>query len=327
VKFLFVGDLHLRGTNPRNRIDDYKEAAKTKLREVFQLAKQHEVKAILCPGDIWDRPEVSIGVLVEFMSVFRECPVDFYTCAGNHDIHGYNLDTYDRTSLRLLAELVPRFHVIQNDSKWFDDDLFGNYFTAVSFNSYSGKMDRDGYGYDWPYDEGDALFRIHIAHGMLLDHKPPFDRFTLLQEVQTTADLVLTGHDHHGFGIYRRADGKVFCNPGSLTRISASTGEIERPIQIALIDVRDKQTFNIELISLQSAKPGNEVLDRSKIEADQKRQYAMEEFAALIQTGSGEKVLLNVDDIVEAIAKKEALAPDVVKKTLEKIQEQRMGAA
>ena len=26
VKFLFVGDLHLRGTNPRNRIDDYKEA-------------------------------------------------------------------------------------------------------------------------------------------------------------------------------------------------------------------------------------------------------------------------------------------------------------
>lgn len=32
VKFLFVGDLHLRGTNPRNRIDDYKEAAKQKLK-------------------------------------------------------------------------------------------------------------------------------------------------------------------------------------------------------------------------------------------------------------------------------------------------------
>ena len=27
VKFLFVGDLHLRGTNPRNRIDDYKEVS------------------------------------------------------------------------------------------------------------------------------------------------------------------------------------------------------------------------------------------------------------------------------------------------------------
>lgn len=38
VKFLFVGDLHLRGTNPRNRIDDYKEVAKQKLKEVFKIA-------------------------------------------------------------------------------------------------------------------------------------------------------------------------------------------------------------------------------------------------------------------------------------------------
>ncbi|WP_371380868.1 exonuclease SbcCD subunit D [Sporomusa aerivorans] len=319
MKFLFVGDLHLRGTNPRNRTDDYKEAVKVKLQEVFSLAEKHEVKAILCPGDIWDRPEVSIGVLVEFMQVFRECPVDFYTCAGNHDIHGYNLDTYDRTSLRLLAELVPKFRVFSESQVMVYPDV------SITFSPYSGRMDREGHGYDTYWK--DEHLKIHIAHGMLLDHTPPFDRFTLIQDVKTTADLVLTGHDHHGFGIYRRSDGKVFCNPGSLTRISASTGEIERPIQVALIDVLDKQTFDIQLIPLQSAKPGSEVLDRSKIEAEKQRQYAMEEFAALIQTGSGEKVLLNINDIVESIAAKESLAPDVVRKTLEKIQEQRLGAA
>lgn len=319
MKFLFVGDLHLRGTNPRNRTDDYKEAVKAKLREVFTLAEQQQVKAILCPGDIWDRPEVSIGVLVEFMGVFRECPVDFYTCAGNHDIHGYNLDTYDRTSLRLLTELAPKFRVFSESQVMVYPDV------AITFAPYSNRMDRDGYGYGTHWQ--DEQLKIHIAHGMLLDHTPPFDRFTLLQEVQTTADLILTGHDHHGYGIYRRSDGKVFCNPGSLTRLSASAGELERPIQVALIHVLDKQTFDIQLIPLQSAKPGNEVLDRSKIEADQKRQYAMEEFAALIQTGTGEKVLLNINDIVEAIAKQEALAPEVVNKTLEKIQKQRLGAA
>lgn len=319
MKFLFVGDLHLRGTNPRNRIDDYKEAVKAKLREVFSLAEAHHVKAILCPGDIWDRPEVSIGVLVEFMQVFRECPVDFYTCAGNHDIHGYNLDTYGRTSLRLLAELVPRFRVFTESEVMVFPDV------AITFAPYSGRMDREGYGYDthWMDDH----LKIHVAHGMLLDHTPPFDRFTLLKDVVTTADLILTGHDHNGYGIYRRADGTIFCNPGSLTRISASTGEIERPIQVALINVLDRETVDIELLALQSAKPGNEVLDRSKIEAEQKRQYAMEEFAALIQTGSGEKVLLNIDDIMETIAQKEALAPEVVRKTLEKIQEQRLGTA
>ena len=54
VKFLFVGDLHLRGTNPRNRIDDYKEVAKQKLKEVFKIAVDNAVDAILQPGDIFD---------------------------------------------------------------------------------------------------------------------------------------------------------------------------------------------------------------------------------------------------------------------------------
>lgn len=315
MNFLFTGDWHLRGTNPRNRIDDYKEAAKTKLREVFQLAQEHDVKAILCPGDIWDRPEVSIGVLLEFMAVIAESPVPIYTTAGNHDIYGYNLDTYERTSLRLLELLVPKLRVINSPGSplIFDD-------VAVTFTPYSGQMDRDGYGYSPAHRHSDTKYHIHVAHGMLLDHVPPFDRFTLIKDVQTTADMILTGHDHQGFGVYRRADGIIFVNPGSLTRISASAGEMERRIQVALIRIDDE--IDLQLIPLQSAKPGHEVLDRSKIEAEQKRQYAMEEFAALIQSGTGEKVLLNINDIVETIAAQEQLEPGVVKKTLEKIQEQ-----
>ena len=76
VKFLFVGDLHLRGTNPRNRIDDYKEVAKQKLKEVFKIAVDNAVDAILQPGDIFDRPEVGIAVLLEFAEVLKESPVN-----------------------------------------------------------------------------------------------------------------------------------------------------------------------------------------------------------------------------------------------------------
>lgn len=106
VKFLFVGDWHLRGTNPRNRIDDYKETAKQKLKEVFKIAVDHGVDAILQPGDIFDRPEVGIAVLLEYAEVLKECPVDIYCTLGNHDIYGYNVDSYYRTSLRLLEMLV-----------------------------------------------------------------------------------------------------------------------------------------------------------------------------------------------------------------------------
>lgn len=76
VKFLFVGDLHLRGTNPRNRIDDYKEVAKQKLKEVFKIAVDNAVDAILQPGDIFDRPEVGIAVRMLTMTSggYRKTP-------------------------------------------------------------------------------------------------------------------------------------------------------------------------------------------------------------------------------------------------------------
>lgn len=106
VKFLFVGDLHLRGTNPRNRIDDYKEVAKQKLKEVFKIAVDNAVDAILQPGDIFDRPEVGIAVLLEFAEVLKESPVNIYCTLGNHDIYGYNVDSYYRTSLRRICRLL-----------------------------------------------------------------------------------------------------------------------------------------------------------------------------------------------------------------------------
>lgn len=322
VKLLWVGDLHLRGTNPRNRKDDYAAAVKTKLWEVFKIASDNQVAAILEAGDTWDRPEVSTGVLLDFADVLAESPVPIYTTAGNHDIYGYNLSTYRRTSLALLERLVPNFHVINDPS---EPVMFTTEPVQVSFTPYSGRIDHDGYGYspEGLAAETTGLFKIHVAHGMLLDHTPPFDRFTLVQEVETTADLVLTGHDHIGYGLFKRKDGKTFLNCGSLTRLSASVSEIERTIQVALISVENGQC-DIQLIPLATAKPGIEVLDRSHIEAEQKRQYAMESFSTLVQSGTGEKVLVDIDSIVSAIADQENMAPEIVRLTLEKINEQRV---
>lgn len=330
VKLLYFGDPHIRGTNPRNRMDSYPEAWKAKHREIWQLAKEHQVDAILQPGDTFDLPDVANSVLNEAADIYAEAPCPIYTTAGNHDIPGYNVAAFANTSLRLLERLVPQLHVINDPAKpvFFGETRNGGA-VAVTFTPYSGRMDKDGYGYS-PEAELGSRFKIHVAHGMLLDHTPPFDRFTLVQEVKTTADLVLTGHDHTGYGIYKRSDGKVFCNPGSLTRLSASESEIKRTVQVALIEVEydsfeGKFSSDIKLIPLETAKPGAEVLDRSRIEAEAKRQYAMESFAALIQTSEGERVRLDINQIVEAVAEKEGIAPDVVRLALEKIEAARMG--
>lgn len=320
MKLLFTGDLHFRGTSPRNRKDDYLTAAKAKMREVYKIAVEHNAKAIITPGDVFDRPEVSISVLLDVVNLLKESPVPIYTTIGNHDVFSYNLDTYERTSLHLLEMLVPQLKVYSENQMAIigtnDADV------AITFEPYSNKIDREGYGYS-PYDKEANTVAIHVAHGLLLNHVPPFDRFTLVQEVKTDADIVLTGHCHTGYGIHKRSDGKVFCNPGALMRLAASQTEIERPIQVALIDIRSKEDFDITLVPLQCAKSGEEVLDRSKIEENAARAYAMEEFAALIQTNTSEKVMLNIPDIIEQIAKMENFDPQVIQEALKKIHEQR----
>lgn len=315
--FLYTGDWHLRGTNPRNRIDDYRAAVKAKLAEVFQLAIGHHVEAILIPGDVLDSPEISLGVLFDYLEVLRNVPVDIYTTIGNHDVYGYNLETYWRTSLRLLEMLVPRFHVMYKPT----DTLIYGKEVQITFEPYSANMDINQYGYS---PQGDAAdfpgTKIHIAHGMLLDHTPPFDRYTLLDNVPTQADVILTGHDHVGYGIRKRLDGKIFCNPGALPRISASRTEMARKIQAALITVEPGRSTEIQLIPLSCAKPGEEVLDRSAIDAAEKRQYAMEQFSALVKTKTGQRILLNITDIVNQVAGLEKYGPEVVKVALETIE-------
>jgi exonuclease SbcD len=320
MKIIFTGDWHIRGNNPRYRTDNYREALKAKLQEIFQLAEEHGAWAIVTPGDTFDRPEVSIAVLLEFAELLSTSPVQILTTIGNHDVYGYNLETYQRTSLKLMELLVRQFRVLRSTT---DAILLPPAkLNQLTFSPYSSQMDKDGYGYSPECDWG-GLIKIVVAHGMMLDHRPPFDRYTLLEEAKTTAQLVLTGHCHIGYGIYRRSDGVTFVNPGALTRIAASVSEIERPIRVALIEINKDETIDVQLIPLKSAKPGTEVLDRSEIEEENQRQYAMDEFSALIQSNTGEKILLNINDIIETIAAQEKIDEQVVARALAEIATQR----
>jgi len=312
MKFLMIGDIHIRGTSPRNRTDNYVEACKAKLRECWEIAKEHNVTAILQPGDVFHSPEVSIGTLLEFVTIFQECPVPIYCTVGNHDVFSYNLETYGRTSLQLLQMLLNgKLNVFAVNVR---DTIFGDVWLAAQ--PYTSQVDVNGWGYSTQVGfVGNCKANIQMTHGMLLDHNLPYEaKFTNLYEVETNANIILTGHDHTGYGAIKRSDGKLFVNPGALMRLSASTTELERPIQVAIIDT---DTLTATLIPLKCAKPGPEVLDRTKIEENNARQYAMEEFSALIQTGDGQKVLLNIPDIIERIGKQEKLPANVIKKAIE----------
>ena len=314
-RFIFVGDLHIRGNNPRNRIDSYKEALKEKLLEIFDIAKKNEVSAILIPGDVLDYHEIADGVKMEFADLFNQSPCDILTTIGNHDLPNNNLDTYDRSSLKTLQRLSDKLYVFKNDCYILDT-------IKISFMPYTSEVDIDGSGYVSSKINSNFT-NIHIVHGMLMKDKPNFEPYTLIDDVMTEADVILSGHDHTGYGIVRRIDGKWFCNPGSLMRSSASINEMNRIPQIALITIdeqnikKDNSHINIELVKLKCAKDGNLVLDRSKIETEQKRDFVMNQFCASIKTNIGNKKITDINQILKFISDQQNYNENIYKTTMD----------
>lgn len=282
LKFIVLGDLHLRTTNPENRIDNILEAIKSKLEFVFNYAKEHNVTAILCPGDTFDAGQVSNSTLIAAADIILKCPVPIITAVGNHDMFNYNINTYKRTSLYVLGRLTNRFYVRTADDFPFDFEDSQHNKARITCQELCNELDRgDGFGYSIPekhYDE--KVVNIRIIHSMLLNHKPPFEQYTLVKDVKTNADVLISGHDHTGYGVIKQ-NNTTFINPGSLLRLSASKNELNRKIQMCVIEIKYKQV-NTELIEIPH-KPGIEVLDRTKIEESNERQYAMDAFSALLK--------------------------------------------
>lgn len=320
-KLLLIGDVHYRGTSPRNRKDDYQAAAKNKLLEIFAIAKNKKVDAILQTGDLFDRPEVSITTLLNLKTILEQSPVPIYLTPGNHDIYSYNLSTYNRTSLKLLELLVPQLKVITDPAK---PQLIGN--TLISFQPYSSEVDVYGFGYAIEEDIVKSYpdhYKIKVTHGYCMLNAPVWDRYTLIADCQTNADLVINGHDHKGHGVFKRHDGVIFSNPGALMRKEATTHNAIRSVDVIFFEVgSDKQLLH-EIISLTSAKPGDEVLDRSHIEAENQRREAMDSFKMLIQAKTGDKTLIDIDQVIQEIAAAEGIDSEVVQIALDKIHAER----
>lgn len=320
AKLLITGDWHLRGSTPRNRTDDYREASKLKILEIFEIAKRDKVDAIICPGDIWNSPEVSIAVLLEFSKLLSESPVPIHTTPGNHDLFGYNLQSYERSSLKLLELLTPNFNVHLDPTK---PVVIGD--MVLSFQPYSSEVDVYGFGYDVPVEITERYpnhKKLKVTHGYCMLNAPIWDRYTLIGECVTTADMVINGHDHKGHRVFERSDGKLFCNPGALMRMDASVQNIDRQIEVAIVGTEGGD-LHYGFVPITTAKPGDEVLDRSRIEAENQRRAAMDSFKVLIEAKTGGKALVDINQVVQEIAAAEGIAPEVVEIALEKVNAER----
>lgn len=328
TKLLVTGDWHWRGNNPRARTDDFPTALKAKLSEALYIAWQRKVDAVVVSGDIFDSPNTSLGVIAELAHLLqREASVPILTVPGNHDEFGANLETIARTPYGLLYRLGFIWDVQELP---FEAHITPHQKLVVTGHGYDAETDREIAQYLLPAVAGvqipvDATW-VHVVHGMILEQSPSFElRHTLLSEIaahDNAPDVLICGHEHIGWGVRRveKCDGKTMLaiNPGALCRLTAHPAEIERTIQVCLLTIHDDGQREIELIPLKSARPGHEVLSREHLEAQAAKEERVAAFLALLAE-EGETRFLEVREIIEDIARREAIPREVVDEALRRI--------
>lgn len=314
-KLLFFTDTHYTARNPTSRKDTLFLTSIKKTREVIDIGIKNNVDAYLHGGDFFDSPDISDNVAGIIGEVYKEFPKKVIVIPGNHDIRGNNITTLEQTKLGLLG----RLNVVQ----------ILNYGDKVIFEKDGIKLQITGSPSDFGINRNKQMFilkeknadiAIHMAHAMILRGDANFGDYVPIREIQdeTKADITLSGDFHLGFDTVEH-QGKYFVNPGALVRKYNFLEEINRIPQVALITIDNNKQITIDLIPLATAKPGSEILDRSKI--IQKREYEAKilEFKQSIITRDSYST--NLLDVIYYMAKQEKIEPDILKEILKRIDE------
>lgn len=314
MRLLYLTDTHIRGSNPQNRTDNLPQTLKDKLIEVLQMASQYQVDYILHGGDFFDTPSPSLAVTGEFLELFRECPVPLYAISGNHDLFGANLNSLPRTLLGFIARLGFINLLEPGQPVYLDKHGLRVQLTG---QPYHYDIDRRECGLDYMIKKAGADIAIHMVHGMLASKKDFPGDLTLIEQITgTEADITLSGHNHLGFGVIEQED-KSFVNPGALVRLSNHRSEMTRCVQVVLINLDGKKAV-CSLLPIKCARPGHEVLDRTKAEEKAALQIKIDTFAQEIKQAS-DMERMNVKNIIGQIIESLGESPQVREEALRRI--------
>lgn len=290
MKFIYTTDTHGQSNNPASRKDDFSEAVLRKLEYIGEYAEKIKAAAVIHGGDWIHSPDVSESFIRKMAQIVKAYPCEVVGVLGNHDIYGYNPDTFIRTSLS-IAEGLGMFKRLYKDIPFIIEDE--NVRVNITGQDSCFDLDtneRHDYYEDAAYDENSDV-NIHVVHGMLLKSKwPQLTNYTVVSGTNDNSEyalndckseIILTGHEHMGYGVIKDENtNTTYCNPGSLLRVTSSTGDVGKDVSIAVITVNGKNDFSIELVKLPShvALPASEVLDYEQIQKEKKEKEQVTKF-------------------------------------------------
>ena len=211
--FLLCADLHIRGTVPICRTDNYLETQDMKLDKLTGIAKQYEIP-ILCAGDFSNSAEWPNWLLAMAMSKFKG--IEIHTILGQHDIFNHRIESWLQSGLKVLSR--GRFAHVHPFKQHRLLQVKGLQY-AIDFRSYgeSIKSKKNERQKDIP-----NIKRILIAHHMIIRNKPLWpgqiaETGKQFLKRHSNYNLILTGDNHESF--ISKYEDRVLVNPGSMMRM------------------------------------------------------------------------------------------------------------
>lgn len=310
-RVMFIGDLHLRFSNPEMRIDSYADEMKDLLVQSFRMAEDEGCEAVVFLGDIFHEHEVHSQIRNQTIDLLRTNPENgkpwkfsLHAIMGNHDLKYHNPEMLDQTALGTLS----RVGLNIADSIPEHDIFCGHYQRKIEHVDFSHRKERI-------YALHAYVLPQHLAslgHGeyACIDDYP----------VHENCELVITGHYHDGYGIIERDDGVTFVNPGALSRAEATKSNMERSIQVAIVHLTKKLKVRLEKLDHKSA---DQMFDLDRIANRSEKIGAKKELAGKLMEMRREHRNISSEnsiDVFRAFADEMHISPEAREKAVEQLQ-------
>jgi exonuclease SbcC len=252
--------------------------------EISYAVKMHKIDMVMHTGDLFHTSKVSNKFMGQVAEIIKSYGVPMYIIPGNHDIDGYTIDTIDQTSLGLLAKTgVVKLLTRDNPLRLNVNENGSNYVVAISGQEYYAGIDT-GNMEDFEMQQAEADINILGVHGYVTDTpQHPDIRATLIKDIITDADIVLSGHYHRRFSVDY---GDVsFYNPGSALRVDMTDYNKNNMPQYGVLDISyDKGTilYDYKFHNFRVAQPGATVFDFNAKYKTQQSSVTLENFKTSI---------------------------------------------
>ncbi|MFR1776587.1 MAG: exonuclease SbcCD subunit D [Clostridia bacterium] len=337
MKILHLADLHFgKILQEQSLIEDQEYI----LKEIINIIKEKEIKALLISGDIYDRsvpPTEAVNLLDNFLKILiKDLKIKVFIISGNHDSKdrlGFGNKIFEDEGLYIESKYNGRLKKVRLEDeygplniymlpfikpvevkKFFEDDLENNYDLAINKIIEKEEIDES--------ERNIIMVHQFVTAGNVKPERTESEVLSLggIENVDVSNfksfDYVAIGHVHRPQKIGR--DTARYA--GTILKYSFS--EINHNKSIPIIDIKEKGNITINLLPLKPLRDMREIKGpiEELIKEENYKEGNLEDYIKAIIT--------NEEPVYDAIGKIKKIYPNTLKleiqnsKTINKNEEQ-----